>query len=117
LMFLADTIEYGQWKLGKRNESITFSLQPFINKIGGAIGSGIVSITVIVSGISTAETPDDVTSKGLLIMKTAMLLIPPFIILISYLIYRYKYKIDAKLYNEIISDLKERGDIKVNNRF
>lgn len=112
LMFLADTIEYGQWKLGKRNESITFSLQPFINKIGGAIGSGIVSVTVIISGISSAETPDDVTSKGLLIMKTAMLLIPPVIILISYLIYRYKYKIDAKLYNEIISDLKERGDIK-----
>lgn len=112
LMFLADTIEYGQWKLGKRNESITFSLQPFINKIGGAIGSGIVSITVIISGISSAETPDDVTSKGLLIMKTAMLVIPPVIILISYLIYRYKYKIDAKLYNEIISDLKERGDIK-----
>lgn len=117
LMFLADTIEYGQWKLGKRNESITFSLQPFINKIGGAIGSGIVSITVIISGISSAETPDDVTSKGLLIMKTAMLLIPPFIILISYLIYRYKYKIDAKLYNEIISDLKERGDIKINGHF
>jgi len=117
LMFLADTIEYGQWKLGKRNESITFSLQPFINKIGGAIGSGIVSITVIISGISSAETPADVTSKGLLIMKTAMLLIPPFIILISYLIYRYKYKIDAKLYNEIISDLKKRGDIKIKSHF
>ncbi len=28
LMFLADTIEYGQWKMGKRNESITFSVQP-----------------------------------------------------------------------------------------
>ena len=26
LMFLADTIEYGQWKLGRRNESITFSV-------------------------------------------------------------------------------------------
>ncbi|MFH1513803.1 MAG: glycoside-pentoside-hexuronide (GPH):cation symporter, partial [Bacillota bacterium] len=39
LMFLADSIEYGQWKLGRRNESITFSVQPFINKIGGAIAS------------------------------------------------------------------------------
>ena len=42
LMFLADTIEYGQWKTGKRNESVTFSIQPLINKIGGAIASGIV---------------------------------------------------------------------------
>ena len=31
LMFLTDTVEYGQWKLGRRNESITFSVQPFIN--------------------------------------------------------------------------------------
>jgi melibiose permease/lactose/raffinose/galactose permease len=42
LVFLADTVEYGQWKLGKRNDSITFSVQPFINKMGGAIASGIV---------------------------------------------------------------------------
>jgi melibiose permease/lactose/raffinose/galactose permease len=34
LMFLTDTVEYGQWKLGRRNGSITFSVQPFINKIG-----------------------------------------------------------------------------------
>ena len=39
LMFLADTVEYGQWKLGKRNESITFSVQPLINKIGGALST------------------------------------------------------------------------------
>ncbi|MDR2501221.1 MAG: glycoside-pentoside-hexuronide (GPH):cation symporter, partial [Treponema sp.] len=36
LMFLADTIEYGQWKSGKRSESLVFSIQPFINKLGGA---------------------------------------------------------------------------------
>ena len=32
LMFLEDTIEYGQWKNGKRSESITLSVQPLINK-------------------------------------------------------------------------------------
>ncbi|MFA9398029.1 MAG: glycoside-pentoside-hexuronide (GPH):cation symporter [Clostridiaceae bacterium] len=111
LMFLADTIEYGQWKLGKRNESITFSLQPFINKMGGAIGSGIVAATVIISGIASAKTPSDVTVQGLMMMKIAMLIIPLIIILISYLIYRYKYKIDAKMYQQIISDLKQRGEI------
>jgi melibiose permease/lactose/raffinose/galactose permease len=35
LMFLTDTVEYGQWKLGRRNESITFSVQPFINFYSG----------------------------------------------------------------------------------
>ncbi|MBR4954243.1 MAG: MFS transporter, partial [Oscillospiraceae bacterium] len=34
LMFLADTIEYGQWKIGRRNEAVTFAVQPVVNKIG-----------------------------------------------------------------------------------
>jgi melibiose permease/lactose/raffinose/galactose permease len=112
LMFLADTIEYGQWKLGRRNDSITLSLQPFINKMGGAVASGIVGATVIISGISTAVSKEDVTAQGLLILKLSMLGIPLLCILAGYLIYRLKYRIDEEMYNRIISDLKERGDIR-----
>jgi melibiose permease/lactose/raffinose/galactose permease len=113
LMFLADTIEYGQWKLGKRNDSITLSLQPFINKMGGAIASGIVGATVIISGISSAASKADVTEQGLLILKLSMLAIPLLCILAGYLIYRLKYRIDEKMYKQILSDLKARGDIKL----
>lgn len=113
LMFLADTIEYGQWKLGKRNDSVTLSLQPFINKIGGAIASGIVGATVIISGISSAASKADVTDKGLLILEMSMFVLPLICIVAGYIIYRYKYKIDEKMYNQIISDLKERGDINL----
>ncbi len=111
LMFLADTVEYGQWKLGRRNESITFSVQPFINKIGGAIANGIIGVTLIISGINAAKTPDDVTNQGLLIMKLAMLIIPLFFIVAGYLVYRAKFKIDKKMFDKIVSDLKERGDL------
>ncbi|NLL41903.1 MAG: sugar transporter [Firmicutes bacterium] len=113
LMFLADTVEYGQWKLGKRNESVTFSLQPFINKIGGAIASGIVGATVIISGINDAITPADVTAEGLWIMKFAMMILPLIFILVGYLVYRYKYKIDNTLFQQIITDLQARGDLKL----
>lgn len=113
LMFLADTIEYGQWKLGKRNESVTFALQPFINKMGGAVASGVVGATVIVSGINDASQAADVTPGGLLIMKIAMLVFPLVCILLGYLIYRFKYKIDNNLFQEILLNLKKRGDIKL----
>lgn len=112
LMFLTDTVEYGQWKLGNRNESITFSVQPFINKIGGAIAGGIVLATLILSGINSAETPDDVTESGLLMMKFSMLILPIIFILIGYIIYRRKFKIDKDLFDKIIEDLAARGDIK-----
>jgi len=113
LMFLADTVEYGQWKLGKRNESVTFALQPFINKMGGAVASGIVGATIIISGINDAKTAADVTAGGLLTMKIAMFILPLIFILAGYLIYRFKYKIDQKMYNKILADLEERGDINL----
>lgn len=111
LVFLADTIEYGQWKLGRRNESVTFSLQPFINKIGSAVSAGIVGATVIVSGINEARTAADVTPRGLLQMKLAMMFLPLLFIVAGYLVYRRKFKIDKQLFDQIVSDLKARGEI------
>jgi melibiose permease/lactose/raffinose/galactose permease len=111
LMFLTDTVEYGQLKLGRRNESITFSVQPFINKIGGAIANGIVGVTLIVSGINAAKAPNDVTDSGLLIMKLAMLILPLIFIVIGYVIYHKKFKIDKQMYDSIISQLAARGEI------
>ncbi len=111
MMFLADTIEYGQWKLGRRNESITFAIQPFINKMGGAVASGIVGATVILSGINNAETAADVTPEGLLMMKTAMLVLPLVFILAGYFIYRAKYRIDGDFYQKMLGELEARGDI------
>ena len=113
LMFLSDTIEYGQLKLGKRNESITFSVQPFINKIGGALASGIVAVTLVISGINRAATPDDVTAGGLLTMKLAMLILPLISIVAGYIVYRRKFKIDKEMYDKIISELGERGDLNL----
>jgi melibiose permease/lactose/raffinose/galactose permease len=111
LMFLADSIEYGQWKLGKRNESITFSVQPFINKIGGAIATGVVGLTLIISGINSAATAAEVTPEGITIMKTAMLIFPLIAIVVGYIINIKKFKIDEERYAQILSDLEARGDI------
>ena len=111
LMFLADTVEYGQWKLGKRNESVTFALQPFINKMGGAVASGIVGATVIISGINDAKTAADVTPGGLLTLKLAMFVLPLIFIIAGYLIYRFKYKIDQKMFKQMLAELEDRGDI------
>ncbi|MEG0768382.1 MAG: glycoside-pentoside-hexuronide (GPH):cation symporter [Ruthenibacterium sp.] len=111
LMFLADTVEYGFWKLGKRNDSITFALQPFIFKIGGAVASGVVGATVILSGIKEANSAADVTAEGLLMMKIAMMVLPLLCIVAGYIIYLKKYKIDKKMYEKILSDLRARGDL------
>lgn len=112
LMFLADTIEYGQWKIGRRNESVTFSVQPVVNKIGGAISRGVISVTLIVSGINSAATAEDVTGQGILILKVAMLILPLLCIVAGFWVYRKYFRIDSELYGRIVSELKARGDIR-----
>ena len=115
LMFLADTIEYGQWKLGRRHESVTFSIQPLINKIGGALSTGVISISVILAGIKTKDSDtaaEFITSGGVTTIKIAMLLIPVICIVAGYIIYMKKFRIDEQFYSEMISDLKARGEIE-----
>ena len=112
LMFLADTIEYGQWKLGKRSESVTFSIQPVVNKLGGALSTGLVSLTLIFSGIKTGEqTAEFIDAAGKLIVKFSMLVIPLLFIVVGYIIYLKKFRVDEKFYNQIISELKEKGEL------
>lgn len=113
LMFLADTIEYGQWKLRKRNESVTFSIQPLVNKIGGALSTGIISIALIVSGIKRGEeTAAAIGPAGQATVKAAMFAIPLVMIVAGFFIYLKKYKIDETFYASILRDLEDRGELK-----
>lgn len=114
LMFLADTVEYGQLKLGKRNESITFSVQPLINKIGGAIAMGVTSLSLVLSGIkkgNVAATAID--ENGKFMIKIFMIFLPLVFILVGYWIYLRKYKINEEYYAEIVKKLEDKGELEV----
>ncbi len=122
LLFLADAVEYGEWKLGKRNEAASFAVQPFINQFGGAISKGIVSYTLIISGLNAVAnylkdngildgTPEyeavinAIPGSSLWIMKLSMMILPLVCILIGFVLYQKKFKIDEELYAKIVSDL------------
>lgn len=83
--------------------SPSFSIQPCINKFGGAISSGIVSFIVIISGIKEADTATDVKKEGLFIMKKAMLVFQLICILAGYIVNHLRYKIDKKLLYDRLS--------------
>ncbi len=110
LVFLTDTIEYGQWKLGRRSGAVTFSLQPFVNKVGAALGTQVVAVAIVIAG-ANPDRPADISAGGLLTIKIGMLVIPPILIVISYLIYRAKYRIDEAFHAQMVAELKERGQV------
>ncbi|MBU1141669.1 MAG: glycoside-pentoside-hexuronide (GPH):cation symporter [Firmicutes bacterium] len=130
LVMLADTIEYGQWKLGTRNESVVFAINPFVTKLATSVQTFVVTVTLAVSGLNAnviqpvteaknldplmsnedvrALIASNVTDEMLLGLRTSMIIVPLLLILTSYLIYRFKYKIDTKLYSQITAELTER---------
>jgi melibiose permease/lactose/raffinose/galactose permease len=84
-------------------------VQPLINKIGGALSTAVVSLTLIIAGIKIdGGTVDAIGSAGKLMMKVSMFALPLVFIVAGYIIYLKKYKISETFYGEIIRDLEER---------
>ena len=122
LLFLADAVEYGEWKLGKRNEAASFAVQPFINQFGGAASKGVVSFTLIISGINMiandiasnpaneAQIIANMPDSAIWIMKISMMILPLICILVGFFLYIKKFKIDEETYAQILSDLKAREE-------
>ena len=122
LLFLADAVEYGEWKLGKRNEAASFAVQPFINQFGGALSKGVVSFTLVISGIqaitnatigkSEAEITEMINAtpdSAIWIMKLSMMILPLICILIGFFLYQKKFIIDEKMYEKICKDIEDRN--------
>ena len=105
-------------ELGKRNDSVTFAIQPFINKMGAAIANGIVGYTLVISGINSLNKGDVLEGRGLFILKAAMMLLPMILIIFSFLLYRKKYIIDEETYTKILEDLilREEGQKGLDER-
>lgn len=129
IIMLADTIEYGQLKLGKRNEALIFSINPFVVKLATSIQTLVVALTLALSGmnekvikpltelIDTTNPSTEVirerisltmTNEMVFLLRASMLIIPFLFVLGSYLLYIFKYKIDEKKYVEITQQLQEK---------
>jgi lactose/raffinose/galactose permease len=107
LMVLSDSVEYGQLKFGHRDESLTLSVRPLLDKLGGAISNGVVGLTAVWAGMTAGATAGDVTSHGQAIFKLMMFGIPAAMILIGAFIFFKKVKLDEKMHAEIVDKLEK----------
>lgn len=48
LVMLTNTIEYGEWKTGRNDAAIAFTVRPFMVKLASALQYGIVAITLVI---------------------------------------------------------------------
>ncbi|BCN30095.1 glycoside-pentoside-hexuronide (GPH):cation symporter [Anaeromicropila herbilytica] len=105
-IFLADTIDYGEWKNHSRNESVIFSLQIFVVKLASAISVLIAGIGLDVIKLNVHKKVQ--TAETLFGLRLIMLVIPVIGLVLSIMFFVKKYKLSETRLKEITEELHIR---------
>lgn len=106
LMTISDSVEYGQWKNGVRNEAVTLSLRPLLDKIAGALSNGIVGFISVTCGMIGNAKASDITAKGIVTFKVYAFYLPAALMIVSAIIFFLKIKLTEKKHAEIVKELE-----------
>ncbi|MGL1894485.1 MAG: MFS transporter [Spirochaetaceae bacterium] len=102
---IPDTIEYGEWKTGKRAEGISYAVYSFSQKLATAV-AGILVAAVLewTNYVPNSINQSESTLTGIL---STLTIIPIVLIIISVIVIRF-YKINNGMFSKILSELKTR---------
>lgn len=107
LMILSDSVEYGQLKNGHRDESLTLSVRPLLDKFGGAVSNGVVGLTAVWAGMTSGASASDITTHGQMVFKLMMFGVPAILILLGTFTFWKKVTLDEKEHAEIVDELEK----------
>lgn len=107
LMTITDSVEYGQLKLGHRDESLTLSIRPLLDKFGGAVANGVVGMATVAAGMTGGATAATITAHGVSVFKIYMFLIPIALIIVGIIIFAIKVKLDESSHAKIVAELEQ----------
>lgn len=109
-VFLADIVDYGEYKTGERNESITFSMKGFLQKMAYTIqtiilfgGLGIMNYNEQIT--STAKAINDSTKGAIGFICFG---VPPILILLSLIVFTKKFKLHGELADKVHDYIVEK---------
>lgn len=108
-IFLADIVDYGEYKNGERNESVTFSMKGLLQKIAYTIqtviyygGLGLVHYSKQVNEAKAAGLDYvPLTAQTKTVIGIIGFAIPPILMLLSLIIFSKKYKLHGELADEV----------------
>lgn len=106
-VFLSDVVDYGEYKLKTRNESVVFSLQTLIVKFTAALTSLFIGFALE----QTGYIPDPQAVQSALTLNSIRFLmcaIPAASMLIAYFVYKKFYKLNDSFMKNVISTIEER---------
>ncbi len=134
MVIFTNTIEYNEYKTGRRDEALIFSLRPFMAKMSSALQQLIVTVVYLIIGMTvftnkissfeqqanlkviSEETKlkgienvlSEVPSSMSLKLAFCMTFIPIVFIVIAYIISLKKNKIDEEEYDRMLAEIERR---------
>lgn len=103
-VMLADVIDYGQVKLGSRNESIIASFQTLLVKTASAVSAWFIGVGLALVGYVANTEQNAATIMG---MRVLLGVIPTIITILAFVIYAKGYKLDGAFLEEILKKVNE----------
>ncbi len=113
-VFLANTVDYGELKNNRRDESVIFSMQTFVVKLASGVAALIASICLTVFHLSdevdTASAAADaaVAVSSVVGLRMTMTLVPIVGLLVAVVVFHKKYTLTEERVEEIARQVKER---------
>ncbi|ONI45600.1 melibiose:sodium transporter MelB [Candidatus Epulonipiscioides gigas] len=103
-VMLSDVVDYGEFKLNSRNESIVFSVQTLLVKTASAVSGWLVGVGLQLVGYIPNVQQSDATIFGI---KCLMIGAPIVFAIIMYIIYKTKYKLNGEFHDKILASLNK----------
>ena len=110
-MIISDSVEYGQWKLGHRDESLTLSVRPLVDKLGGAMSNWLVSTIAVAAGMTTGASASTITTHQQFIFKLGMFAFPAATMLIGAFIIARTITLTEARHAKIVEELEHRFSV------
>lgn len=116
-IFLANTVDYGELKNGRRDESVIFSMQTFVVKLASGISAFIASIALSVLSLkqsaceASASDIDfslGVAASSKMGLRMVMTVVPIIVLILGVLVFKAKFLLNDAKVAEISEELKNR---------
>ena len=117
-VFLANTVDYGDLKNNRRDESVIFSMQTFVVKLASGVAALIASICLSLNNLETQSGNEveqaydyakDVAASSKLGIRMTMTIIPIIGLFVAIIIFKKKFILTEEKMTEITDQLKARG--------
>lgn len=110
LMTITDSVEYGQLKLGHRDEAVCLCVRPLVDKFAGAVSSGIIGLAAIWIGMTGGASASGLTADNMMRLQIIMFAAPIVLMVVGALIYRAKVTLTEQEHARIVEELEEKWE-------